>query len=110
MCNVIQYVKTGALYLSSKYIPNEPGIMLQNYAYIFTQSARETNRYNEREKEKFTDMFTDFKKQLNSKKPSLFKFYVVSKTNIHEYLQRLYICVRLDFLHVLQPKQWIEIG
>lgn len=52
LCNVIQYVKTWALYLSSKYVPNEPGIILQNYAYIFTQSAREINRYNEREKEK----------------------------------------------------------
>lgn len=65
---------------------------------------------NERKKGKFTDIFTDFTKQLNLRKRSLFKFYVVSKTNIHEYLERLYICVRLDFLHVLQPKQRIEIG
>lgn len=52
---------------------------------------------NEREKEKFTDIFTNFTKQLNLGIPSLFKFYVISKTNIHEYLERLYIFVRLDF-------------
>ena len=54
--------------------------------------------------------------QLTFKKPPLQSFGVVLKKNIHNYLKRLFkfssifqlhICVRMDFLHILQPKQHI---
>ena len=54
--------------------------------------------------------------QLTFKKPPLQSLGVVLKKNIHNYLKRLFkfssifqlhICVRMDFLHILQPKQHI---
>lgn len=64
--------------------------------------------FNVTEKEKFTDVFSDFTEQLNFKNCHLSNFNVASEKNIHDYLKSLCVCEG-GFFHVLQPEQCLEI-
>lgn len=67
---------------------------------------------------KFIDVVSDSTWQLTFTKQHLSSFRGESKENIHNhlegyeilYLSELHICVSLEFLHILQPKQHIAIG
>lgn len=61
--------------------------------------------------EKFIDINSSSTQQLNFKKLSLAEIWCNIQENIHNYLKRqlkyslfqLQVCIRLDFLHLLQP-------